>query len=217
MAVAGDPREDLSVLDSPLLVVARGRAHLPPGAAAAAGAEARRERGGRLGAVVARPARGRWRSGRWAVRPAVGLAWAVLALVVVAALWPGLLTGRAPDGRTRCTRWPGRAPTTGSAPTSWARTCTAGWSTGLATPWPPGWGDRAGDRGRVAARGGGGDGGARGRRVGDARDRHPARLPGLLLALLVVAVLGPGTLHSTLAIAASMVPGSSGWPGRRPW
>ncbi|MGW2228627.1 ABC transporter permease [Streptomyces formicae] len=163
---------------------------------------ARPREGGRRGfAVLLRPR-------TWPVRPSVVLAWAVLALVAVAALWPGLLTDRAPDAADplHALTPPGSDHWFGtdqlgqdvySRVAHGARYSLAAGlgATGLAIVVGAALGVLAATAGRAV-------------------DELVMRVtdillafPGLLLALLVVAVLGPGSVHSTLAISASMVPG----------
>jgi len=148
------------------------------------------------------------RPARWAVRPAVAVAWAVLALIAVAALWPGLLAGRAPDATDALNplAHPGSAHWFGtdqlgqdvySRVVHGARYSLAG---GLgATAMAVLVGSLLGVLAATS-----------GRAVDELVMRVTDILlafPGLLLALLVVAVLGPGTVNSTLAISISMVPG----------
>jgi peptide/nickel transport system permease protein len=148
------------------------------------------------------------RPARWAVRPAVAVAWAVLALIAVAALWPGLLAGRAPDATDALNplAHPGSAHWFGtdqlgqdvySRVVHGARYSLAG---GLgATAMAVLVGSLLGVLAATS-----------GRAVDELVMRVTDILlafPGLLLALLVVAVLGPGTVNSTLAISVSMVPG----------
>jgi len=145
---------------------------------------------------------------RWSVRPAVAVAWAVLVLIGVAALWPGLLAGQAPDAADPLSplAHPGSAHWFGtdqlgqdvySRVVYGARYSLAGGlgATALAVVTGSLLGVLAATSGRAV-------------------DELVMRLtdillafPGLLLALLVVAVLGPGTVNSTLAISISMVPG----------
>ncbi|MFE9602541.1 ABC transporter permease [Streptomyces hokutonensis] len=148
------------------------------------------------------------RPARWAVRPAVAVAWAVLALIAVAALWPGLLAGRAPDATDALNplAHPGSAHWFGtdqlgqdvySRVVHGARYSLAGGLGATATAVLVG-----SLLGVLAA--------TSGRAVDELVMRVTDILlafPGLLLALLVVAVLGPGTVNSTLAISVSMVPG----------
>ncbi|MEV0912450.1 ABC transporter permease [Streptomyces hokutonensis] len=148
------------------------------------------------------------RPARWAVRPAVAVAWAVLALIAVAAIWPGLLAGRAPDATDALNplAHPGSAHWFGtdqlgqdvySRVVHGARYSLAG---GLgATAMAVLVGSLLGVLAATS-----------GRAVDELVMRVTDILlafPGLLLALLVVAVLGPGTVNSTLAISVSMVPG----------
>jgi peptide/nickel transport system permease protein len=153
--------------------------------------------------AIPRPARAR------RVSPGLVLAWAVLALVAAAVAVPGLLAHASPDaispltalagpgaphhllgtdqlGRDTLSRIIyGARPAVGMGVGATAMAVAAGSALGLA-----------------AALG------------GPAADTLIMRVtdvllafPGLLLALLVVAVLGPGTLNATLAIGCSMAPG----------
>ncbi|MGW3109409.1 ABC transporter permease [Streptomyces sp. NPDC001100] len=160
------------------------------------------------GAVGKGGVAGRLRPGRWAVRPAVAVAWAVLALIAVAALWPGLLAGQAPDAADALNPLarPGSAHWFGtdqlgqdvySRVVHGARYSLAGGLGATAVAVLVG-----SLLGVLAA--------TSGRAVDELVMRVTDILlafPGLLLALLVVAVLGPGTVNSTLAISVSMVPG----------
>jgi peptide/nickel transport system permease protein len=141
-------------------------------------------------------------------RPALTLCWAVIALIVLAALWPDLLTGTAPDAVN---------PAAALAPPSgehWFGTDQLGRDTysrvihGARLSLLIGLGATAmavivgSLLGVLAATGG--------RVVDDTLMRITDVLlafPGLLLALLVIAVLGPGTLNATIAIGFGAVPG----------
>ena len=151
---------------------------------------------------------GRGRVARYASRPGLILAGAFLALVCVAAAWPGLLASQAPNAinPAYALQNPGAAHLLGTdqlGRDSFARlvygarySLSLGLaSTALAGLAGAGWG-------LIAALGG---------KVADEVSMRLADIfmsfPSILLALLVVAVLGPGPRNVTVAIAVSLAPG----------
>lgn len=142
------------------------------------------------------------------IGPGEALAWLVLALVLLAAVWPGLLATHDPDEVSlgESLVGPGGGHLLGTDVlgrdvfsrivygTRWSVVIGLG-STALALVIGSVLGMLAATAHRV---------------VGEAIMRVTDVLlafPGLLLALLMVAVLGPGTLNATLAIGCSAAPG----------
>ncbi|MFI0193009.1 ABC transporter permease [Streptomyces sp. NPDC017082] len=142
------------------------------------------------------------------IGPGEAVAWLILTLVLLAAVWPALLATHAPDEvrLDQSLAGPGRDHLLGTDVlgrdvfsrivygTRWSVVIGLG-STALALVLGSVLGILAATAHRV---------------VGEAVMRVTDVLlafPGLLLALLVVAVLGPGTLNATLAIGCSAAPG----------
>ena len=141
-------------------------------------------------------------------RPVLALAWAVLALVAVAAVWPELLASRAPDAVDPA------AALSGPSAAHWFGTDQLGRDVfarvvhGTRTSVLIGLGATAlavvvgSALGVLAAAGG--------RLLDEVITRVTDVLlafPGLLLALLVIALLGPGSLNAALAIGVGAIPG----------
>jgi peptide/nickel transport system permease protein len=154
------------------------------------------------------PRAGRARAAGPAIRPGPVLAGAFLALVCVAAIWPGLLASQAPNAinPADALQNPGAAHLLGTdqlGRDSFARLVYGARyslllglaSTALAGLVGAGWG-------LIAALGG---------KVADEVSMRLADIfmsfPSILLALLVVAVLGPGPRNVTVAIAVALAPG----------
>jgi peptide/nickel transport system permease protein len=139
---------------------------------------------------------------------ALPLAWAVLALLALAALWPGLLAGQAPDAidPVNALAPPGSGHLMGTD--QLGRDVFSRVVHGTRTSLLIGFGSTA-----LGVAGGallGVVSAASGRVVDEILMRATDILlafPGLLLALLVVAALGPGSRNAAIAIGVSMIPG----------
>lgn len=152
-------------------------------------------------------ARVRWRRPRVS-RPGVALSFAFLLVLVVAAIWPGLFTGTDPNAAdiAQTLRGPGAGHLLGTdqngrdilarivhgtRPSLWiglsasALALVVGTAIGVA----------AAQGGRVVAA------------IADWVLNVIMSIPGLLLALLVIAVLGPGTRNSIIGLSLILLPG----------
>ncbi|WP_406376590.1 ABC transporter permease [Streptomyces sp. NBC_00647] len=143
-----------------------------------------------------------------ALRPGLALCWLVLALVTVATLWPHLLASGDPDAThvTQALHGPGAAHPFGTD--QLGRDVYTRVVHGARISVTVGVGSTALALGLGAFVGGLASIG--GRWVDEALMRVTDVLlafPGTLLALLVVAMLGPGTGHSLIAIGLSAAPG----------
>lgn len=150
------------------------------------------------------------RTARAGIRPGVLLAAAVLFVMIVAALWPGLLAPQSADAVDPLATFAGPGPAHPLGTDQLGRDTLSRVIYGARPSLVIGLGATA-----VAFAGGCALGllAAAGNRAADeivmrVNDVLLA-FPGLLLALLVVAVLGPGTGNAMLAVGCAMIPGFS--------